>query len=110
MSKDVLHVKLAPNGQETAPVALFFQVGDWAVTQGLCVFHDYRCFRLTHVPSTLCIPVCLQTQAVAEQIARRFDRELKRPKSVKSISTQKLNYAHIVKQELQPAGLPLVRG
>ena len=110
MSTSTINVKLKPHGHETLPVRLFFQTADWAVTQGICLVHRDRCFRLTHVPTTLCIPVCLQTQAVAKKISGRLARELKKSKSVKSISAQKLNYAHIVKQELQAAGLPLVMG
>jgi hypothetical protein len=76
MSQRTLSVKLQPHGTKEMRVTLFFQVGDWAVTQGLCTAHQNGCFRLTHVPSTYCIPVCLHGLAFAQKIARRINDAL----------------------------------
>jgi len=108
MPTRTLIVKLQPHGKAEMPVTLFFQVGDWAVTQGLCTKHSDTCFRVTHVPSTYCIPVCLQSQPVACQIAYRFNRELPKFKTTPRAAMVE-QYGKIVREELEETGLALVR-
>jgi hypothetical protein len=104
----ILNVKLKPKGAESLPVRIIFQVGDWAVTQAICVFHADRCFRVTHIPSTQCIPVCLQAEAVACHIAKRVNGEIPKFKSRPKPDTV-VQYANVVREELEKARLPLVR-
>jgi hypothetical protein len=68
-----LTVKLMQGEASEMPVTLFFQAGDWAVTQGICKVHVARCYRLTHIPSTCCIPVCIHSRPQAIEMAREIN-------------------------------------
>lgn len=73
MTGRTLTVKLMQGEASEMPVALFFQAGDWAVTKGICGIHLNGCYRLTHVPSTRCIPVCIANLQEAIDMAREIN-------------------------------------
>ena len=107
MPERTLTVKLIQGETSTMDVCLFFQAGDWAVTEGLCLTHSNRCFRLTHVPSTGCIPVCITSRPLAEQIARRLNAEV--PKFRRLPSPEIINMQSLlVRDMLNESGHPLL--
>jgi len=77
----MLKVKLKQGASDEWEVPLYFQAGDWAVTGGLCVFHNNSCYKVTHVPSTACLPHCFIERTRAEGIARDLNAELPKFKS-----------------------------
>ncbi len=83
MSDRTLIVKLVQGKDKEMPVTLFFQAGDWAVTQGICELHENHCYRLTHIPSTRCIPVCVTERShaigMASDINARFPKFKEQP-------------------------------
>ena len=102
-----LIVKLIQGESDRKEVRLFFQAGDWAVTEGLCLTHSNRCFRLTHVPSTGCIPVCITIRPLAEQIARKLNAEVPKFRGLPKlaiINQQSL----LVRDMLREVGHPLL--
>ena len=85
------------------PIRLFYKTGDWAVTQGLCLKHSNGCLKVTHVPSTACIPPCLHDLELATKIARRINTEVPKFKQSprQGIRDQ---YSWIFQDELSKAG------
>lgn len=106
MSARTLTIKLKPNGAGQMPVSLFFKTGDWAVTQGLCVIHSDKCLKVTHIPSTHCIPPCLHDLELASNIARRINAEVPKFKAMPRPHVRQ-QYSRIFKDEIAKAGAPL---
>lgn len=100
-----LPVKLSEGDVNEMDTALFFQCGDWAVTQGICVFHQNACFKVTHVPSTCCIPHCFADQKRAENLARDLNMEL--PKFKRAAGAPAKYHDHF-KRALERNGIRLV--